>query len=281
MTTPIVWFSDVQRAINSRNETEAVKFSIRELIVTVSALVEAECNRRFDPYYATYYYNPARRDRGGDVAEGGYLLLERDLLTVTQIINDSTVEITAGNYALFPLETDAPAKNMIKLKNSYFWHGTSTVDNFDAIHITGFWGGYGGRFQNKTTITAAVNDSQSTIPVDNFTGLEAGAVLKIDSELMQITSDPTTKTVYVERAYNGTEAVTHAINAPVYLWRAGELVRRLVTRIVKWQAALDDNPLIALVTIGDSAEPIDISSAPSDVQGMISLLTQPDSIRGV
>ena len=285
MTTPIIWLSDMLRAVGTTkapaNVNATQKDALREFALSMSESIQLQTARRFDPYYETRFYAPYSTEDGGDIAPGGYLMLDEDLWQVSQVINNHTTVIDPADYALFPLESSAQIKDMIRLKNALYWTGNNTVDNFDAIQITGLWGGKGGSFKVKTTLTADVTDSAGTIAVASNTGLEAGQLLKIGSELVLILADPTTNTISIERAYNGSEAVSHANGDPVYLFRAGDLVRRLCGRIIKWQVALDDNPLIALVTIGDTQEPIDLSNAPKDVSDMMEILTRPMRLRGV
>lgn len=285
MTTPIIWVSDYLRAIASEENPETVDDSLienaRELILGVSELIEDETDRQFSPYYGTRFFSPRLNEYGGDVTADGYLLLDDDLLAVTQLINNSTDVVSSDDFALFPLGTMYPSKDMIRLKNNLYWSGLSTIDNFDSVQVSGLWGGKGGKFKRKTSLTAGTDDIQETISVASFSGLEWGQVLKVGDELMLVTETPETSSVPVERAYNGSEAASHTSADPVYLYRAGDLVRRVAMRIVKWQDALDDNPLIATVTVGAEQELVNLSAVPDDVTGMLANLTRAQRIRGV
>ncbi len=62
-----------------------------------------------------------------------------------------------------------------------------------------------------STIDASTTSVTTSYPLE---GLRAGQVLEIDSELMYIwTADTGTKTLTVERGYNGTTATSHTANA--------------------------------------------------------------------
>lgn len=282
MTTPIIVFSDFQKAMNTGNTSNLLKARARELIEGVSALVESKggCNRRFDRYYDTRYFSSLRYDRGGAITNDGYLLLDDDLSDVFGLINNHSIAVEESDYVLFPQETSAVNKTMIKLRNGLYWTGDPSLGFESAISVTGFWG-FGGSFTRKASITADIDDSGLTLAVSDSAPFEMGHMLRMGDELMFIDQEVSGLNLHVERAYNGSIPETHDSGDGVYLFRADPIARRLVTRICKWQSALDDNPLIALVTIGDGQEPIDLSAAPKDVEGMINALLRPERIGSV
>lgn len=273
MVTPIILFSDYKDAANTTNTGAALKTRIRELIDNVSQLVQDETNRRFDHRYETVYHDSRLNDRGGDVSEDGLLILRDDLINVDTLINDHTVTVSPQDYALLPLEQSADCKVFIKLRNRLVWR-SSTVDTFDAIQVSGWWG-YGGSWRPQTSLSGDVTDSGAVLTVAAHAGLEKGQLIRIGGEYMLITADPTSSAVSVERGYNGTEATAHSIGATLFVFRAHPTARRLVNRICRWQSGLDDSPLYGTVTIGDFEQPVNLSAMPQDVKAMIESLTRP------
>jgi hypothetical protein len=125
MTTPIIVFSDFQKAMNTGNTSALLKARARELIECVSATIEAKnaCARRFDRYYDTRYFNPANMANGGSIADGGYLVLDEDLTDLFGLVNNHSIAVEESDYALFPLESSAVNKTMIRLRNGLYWTG--------------------------------------------------------------------------------------------------------------------------------------------------------------
>lgn len=281
MTTPIIWFSDYQKSIHTGNVADAMKARIRELIEGVSALIEAQTGRRFDRYYDVRYFDSRRVGRGGAVSDEGMLLLDNELGEILTLTNDHSVAVGDSDYVLYPYETSAPYKTQIGLLNGLYWNSLSDPTRYaNAVGVAGFWG-YGGKFTRKTTITASIDDATETIPVASNTGLEMGQLIRMGDELMLITAEVTTLNLTVERGYNFSPPAGHDNAAGVYVFRADPIARRLALRIAKWQSALDDSPLVGTVTVGDFEQAIDLTAAPSDVAGMIEVLTRPESIGAV
>lgn len=279
MTTPIIVFSDFQKAMNTGNSSALLKSRARELIEGVSSFIEATCGRRFDRYYATRSFSSAKNENGGSVSADGFLLLDDDLAEIGGLINNHTESVDPADYTLFPTDPTAPSKDMIKLKNNLVWLGNANIGIWEAVQVTGFWG-YGGSFKRQCELTADIDDQGLTLTVDDTTGIELGHMLRMGDELLYVDREVTIPgtSIHVERAYNGSLPEAHLTADGVYLFRADPTARRLANRICKWQSALDDNPLIALVTVGDAQEPIDLSAAPKDVEGMINLLIRPESV---
>lgn len=281
MTTPIIWFSDYQKAANTGNTSAALKSRIRELIEGVSALIEAQTERRFDRYYDERFYDSRRVGLGGAISDDGMLMLDRDLDEILTLTNDHSVSVGESDYKLYPYEASAPYKTGVSLLNDlYFTSASYPARHAYAVGVAGFWG-YGGKFNRKTTITADIDDSTQTIPVASTAGLEMGQMLRLGDELMLITDEVTTLNLTVERGYNDSPPASHASAAGVYLFRADPIARRLALRVAKWQSELDDNPLVSTVTVGDFEQALDLTAAPSDVVGMIEVLTRSESIGAV
>lgn len=286
MTTPIITFSDYARTVGTDTVDPDAKERIRELIEAASESVELETNRRFDRRFEARDYNARNETDGGDIANDGYLVLGDDLITAVDLFNNHTESVAAEDYALFPQESSAPAKWGVKLRGTGYWTWDASLDSFDAIQVYGVWG-YGGSFALKTTVATQMDDVDSTtaLVVSSFEPFEVGQMIQVGVgdtlEYMLVAADPTTSTLLVQRAYNGTTPVIHPVNDPVYVFRAAPIVRRLVTRVVRWMEHLDDSPDGDVIVIGDGEQVVNLSLAPDDVKKTLERLKRSDRIIGV
>ncbi len=286
MTTPIITFSDYARTVGTLNEETETKERIRELIEAASVSVEVDTNRRYDRRFEARDYDALRDSLGGDISEDGYLILDDDLISVVDLFNNHTDTVAAEDYALFPQESSAPAKWGVKLRGDNYWEWDTSLDSFDAIQVYGTWG-YGGKFALKSTVATQMNDSPGTtaLIVAGFEPFEMGQMIQVGTgdtlEYMLVAADPTTTTLLVERAYNGTTPVVHPVNDPVYVFRADPLIRRIVTRLVRWMDNLDDSPDGDVIVVGDSEQVVNLSIAPDDVKQGLARFRRSDRIMGV
>lgn len=100
-----------------------------DLISRAEGMIDAYTGRNFEAVTATKYF-------GSEVVSGQDLMLYgEDLLTVTKLTNGNAVEVTSGNYRLFP-RNDSP-KWIIRLDESQSW---SFSDGDSEISVAGTWG---------------------------------------------------------------------------------------------------------------------------------------------
>ena len=102
---------------------------LEDLIDRAEGLIDAYTGRRFEAATETRYFTVDSTD-GQDL-----LLFGEDLLTVTKLTNGNAVEVTSGNYRLFP-RNDSP-KWLIRLDESQSW---SFSDGDSEISVAGTWG---------------------------------------------------------------------------------------------------------------------------------------------
>jgi hypothetical protein len=102
---------------------------LSDLIDRAEGLIDAYTGRKFEATTATKYFTSDSTD-GQDL-----LLYGEDLLTVTALTNGDAVEITSGNYRLFP-RNDSP-KWLIRLDESQSWNFS---DGDSEISVAGTWG---------------------------------------------------------------------------------------------------------------------------------------------
>lgn len=121
---------------------------------------------------------------------------------------------------------------------------------------SGFSDGFNGVLEN-TSITATQTTIQmEDVDGDDVTGmprLEAGMMLRIDDELLEVTdADATTNVITVVRGINGSTATTHTAGVPVYRWDVHQEVREVCYSIaatwrnrdesVNGRQGVSDNP---------------------------------------
>jgi len=99
------------------------------LLAQAQLMIEQDRNRVFEADTNTRYY-----DRFAFT--GQELLVDEDLLTVTQLLNgdSASTEIASGNYWLLP-RNETPYQ-VIRLKSGYLWQ----VDIDFEISVAGTWG---------------------------------------------------------------------------------------------------------------------------------------------
>lgn len=71
-------------------------------------------------------------------------------------------------------------------------------------------------YANRTTLTAGINDSVTTIAVASTKGLFVGAQLQIDTEIVRVTAVNSGTSLDVSRAFDSTTAASHSSAAKVY-----------------------------------------------------------------
>lgn len=248
-------------------------------IIGASDFLQRICKRRFDECIATRKYTARHVVNGGNLLDNYTLLLDHDLKSVTTFaynvpvggaIGDGTA-ISSG-YQLVEIENNygvtAVRKIALDSVAGTVTLGYPTYDPVNSIQIAGVWG-YGGQWVSSTTLNGAISDTTSTsVPVTSASALEAGMVIKVDSEYLYIDSIAT-NTLTVTRAVNGSTAATHLTLASVSYWRPMQLVKNLVRRLVQWGYEQMKAPMAGAVTIGEFQYPVDTSGLPKDIYKMI------------
>lgn len=110
------------------------------------------------------------------------------------------------------------------------------------ITVNGTWG-YHSDYDEAWLLTTTLSADPSTgasITVADIDGTDGygrspwispGALLKIEIEFLLVTAvNAGTNVATVKRGMNGTTAVAHAINTPVYVWQVEDTIRRATAR---------------------------------------------------
>lgn len=166
------------------------------------------------------------------------------LLAASTVTRGTTSLVIGTNVELWPV-LQSPA-NMLRLKSrqSSWYVDCDSCDGTPLmVTVNGTWGfnrDYANAWLAVDTLAVAINDSVTTFTVADVDGadaygriprISAGALLKIDSEFMEVISTVVgTNTVNVKRAVNGSTAASHLIAAPVSVWQVEEIVKRSCIR---------------------------------------------------
>lgn len=119
---------DVKRELNIGTATTTDDDLLAGYITQAESWVEAVTLRSFGTATATRYYRePA--------VVGAKLFLDRDLVSVTQLVNGNQGTIGTADYWLMP-RNEGPPYHWIELKSDQVW----TFDTDGEVSVTGTWG---------------------------------------------------------------------------------------------------------------------------------------------
>lgn len=195
------------------------------LLSAVSRQIETWTGRQFWAVVDTLEFGPDWDPAGGlapwDARVAGSTLQVDDLLSVTSLTTDidgdRVYETTwsATDYELEPVNADrqSPPRPFTRVRVrplGRYWFPSDPR----GTRIFGTWGYYDVLTTSTATLAEALDTSETGVDVTNGTAFQAGQVIEIDSERMEIASIAT-NTLTVERAVNGTTAATHTLGAAI------------------------------------------------------------------
>lgn len=168
------------------------------------------------------------------------LVLDEDLLEVTELLNGNGVEIAAANFILEPNNTYPKHTVKLRRESSVGWQTGTNGATEQIIDISGYWG-YHTRYTDAFVDTLdtvqdnPLTNSATTITVTDADGtasdiasprFQAGQMLKIESEFVFVVDvDIVANEITVTRGYNGTTAAEHAQTTVIYVYRPmGDIV---------------------------------------------------------
>jgi len=242
------------------------------------------CGQNFDEQWATYGFS-AQVGRG----EALLYLEQRPLLEATAITNGDGSAVTSAQFDALPKYTYP--KYGIRLKQGLYWlteSGTPCLPYSmdyaeDAITIAGKWGyvpHWGSAWRTTTlTLGAAATSSATSLTLNASADgiLDAGNVIRISNgttyEQMAITAPYTglTTTITVERAVNGTTALSFAGTEAVQVFVMDELIKHATTLLTVSYYQSRGNPTGVLVS---GAGGIEVRFA-SDMPDKVKMILQP------
>lgn len=190
---------------------------IEKLLEGTSRYIDNYCGRTFYPRVEALLF---------DVPEENLIYLNDDLCAVIALLNGDSTTIASSDYTL--LSANLYPKWGLKLKDNsgLSWESDGDSSSEQVISLTGFYA-YHNEYSRRAwssagTLSAAITTTTaSTFTMADGHTLKAGEIVKIDNEIMIISSIATSDTVTpVARGDNGSTAATHLINSVVYKWNS-------------------------------------------------------------
>jgi hypothetical protein len=220
--------ADYKNYVTARGQTATTDTTddavIESLLESASRYVDDETGRVFYPFIQNRYY---------DVPQGRELLLDEDLLEVITLTNGDSTTMGASEYDFVPKNIYPAYGLKIKDISSYMWQSNSQGSLENAVSVLAIWGyrqKYSGAWKVGGTLGAAiatVGATSATMSAGHT--LVTGQIWRIDNEIL--TGSVATNTLTIERAFNGSTAVTHDNGAAVYYWKPEEGARNAVLEI--------------------------------------------------
>ena len=202
----------------STTDTDTVDDGVVEkLLEGTSRYIDSYCGRTFYPRVEALLF---------DCPEENLIYINDDLCAVISLLNGDSTTIASSDYTL--LSANLYPKWGVKLKDNsgLFWESDDDSSSEQVISLTGFYAyhkEYAKRgWSSAGTLAAAIaTTTATTFTMTDGHTLKAGNILKIDNEVMIVSSIATSDTITpVARGDNGSTAATHLINTVVYKWNA-------------------------------------------------------------
>jgi len=192
-----------------------------------SDFIDTWTTRHFVPYVQTKSFDSSYVSNGYD------LYLRDDLLSVTTLTNGDSSVISGAGYNLRP--DNVYPKHTVELVSS---SAATWLYNYreSRVTIAGIWGyhdNYARAWLNRSTLSASLTDSATSMTVANLPYFSALDYVMIDSEQIQIT-DIDAGQATITRGVNGTTAAAHNSAAIVSLYQQTPVIRFCANQIVKW-----------------------------------------------
>lgn len=241
-----------------------------DVLPGVDDIIFTECGVSFVPYKSTYNLNHrALAANGLYDPRTGFLWLPDDMMVASEITWGGAV-LSASDYLLYPAnEATAWGLTFDTGVIPAFTPGTFSA----STSINATWGYHTNTSQMYEAVGANITVADTTttvINVSNAALFEIYSYIKVESELMQVTSKaintaPTEDTITVIRGANGHTAAAHTAQ-PAYRYHPVRGIEMAATRMCAYlyQKRLDVG---GAVQIGDAAFLLD--SLPAVVKDAI------------
>jgi len=204
---------------------------IENLVNSACRYIDGQTQRRFYPSVETRLY-----DIPEDTNDNRVLMLDDDLLSAITFLNGDAVEITSSDYKLLPYNV-AP-KYAIRLKDTsdVTWETDTSASGEGVLSVTGFWG-YHDFFAARAwasvgTIAAAMDSDTASITMTSGHSVAQDDIIKIDNEIMLVSSVSSNTVTPQKRGDNGSTAAAHVILSTVNAWRVMDEIKQATFEIV-------------------------------------------------
>lgn len=194
-----------------------------------------KASRDLDDMTGRQFY-PSIESDAYDVPNDGDLLFTKDVLQVISLTNGDGSSISASDYVLHaPGFTPYYALTLLP-SSDVSWEADANSNTLQVIDLVA-WCGYRAKFAQRGwlsvgTLGAAITDT--TTLAFTMTGghsVVAGQILKIDSEIYNVSTVSTNTITPIARGDNGSTAATHSNGATVYRWVPQEEARGVVLEL--------------------------------------------------
>ena len=230
MTNKYATLTDYKAYASARGQTASTDTTddgvVTNLLAQASRYLDRETKRQYYPSIETRLYDiPFDRD----------LFLDGDLLAVNTFTNGDALEIASTNYLL---KGNRPPYWCISLRDTSTVSWTTNADGSteQVLSLLGTWG-YHDQYSQRAwlavgTLGAAITDT-TTLAFTMSAGhsVVVSNILKIDSELYNISTVSTNTITPVKRGDNGSTAAIHSSGATVYLWKVYSPVQNACLQI--------------------------------------------------
>jgi hypothetical protein len=198
-----------------------------------SAQIERAAGRRFCPQVATVNHIVERFDEL-------YLILRDDLLSLISIVDGDGTSVSVNDVICVP---DFAPYSMLHLIN-----GRAFIRSYlNPVAVTGVWGWHHRapemwRSSGDTVQNNPLSNSGTSLTVTSVAGADSagqsprfqvGHLLQIESEYLRVLAI-NSNTLTVLRGVNGTTAVQHIQNTPIYTFQSASDVHLLTLRWAAW-----------------------------------------------
>lgn len=227
--------AEFKKFINAPGQTLMVDtdddYIIERLIETASRRLDDMCGRKFYPTIETYTY---------DIPYDDTIWFGDDLLSVVTFTNGDATAIASTEYNLKPY--NAYPKYCLALKDTSSTilttdSNASSEGVLDLVAYFGYHEQFATRAWKSAGTIAAAWASTSTLTVTMTSGhtldTSGGQIIKIDNEIMNVTSVVGNALIVQARGDNGSTAATHLILAPVYVWTPMKDISMITLEIAK------------------------------------------------
>jgi hypothetical protein len=200
---------------------------ILDLLETASRFLDTQTRRHYYPTMETRVY---------DWRPDLLLDLHADLLEVVTLVNGDGNVITSSDYVM--RSSNFTPYWAIQLRNSAstYWTQSASLGVEQVISLTA-WFGYREHYAQRAwlqvgTLGAAITDTTTlafTMTAGHSVGV--GDILKIGSEIYNVSTVATNTITPIARGDNGSTAATHLISTPVYVWQPQEEAKNATLEI--------------------------------------------------
>jgi hypothetical protein len=211
------------------------------------------------------------------------LQFDDHLLELTSATNGDGTAITLSVLLYHPATLYPKYGTSLKVQSSQVWTSDTYGECEQVIALTGVWG-YHDDYSRAWVLSGdavadalGLNASVTTINVTNSSGaasdlisprFQAGQLIKVDSEYIDITSI-TGNALTVVRGVYGSTAAAHLTAAPISVYRPMADVTMAVIRLTAWRYRQKDaNVFDATVILGTGVKTTP-SATPPDVDDLI------------